>query len=128
MREGSTDAVQFLVVPFFDMVAFAVAFGLAFYWRKKPELHRRLILIATCSLTVAAFGRFPSSLVPHNWFYVGVDVLIILGVVRDLVVTKRVHAVYLYGLPLLIFGKTAVVYTFLRSWPGWMRIAHMILG
>lgn len=128
MREGRTDAAHFLVIPFFDMLAFSVAFGLAFYWRKKPEFHRRLILIATCSLTGAAFGRFPSFLVPQNCFYVGVDVLILLGVLRDLVVTKRVHPVYLCGLPLLIFGQAAAVYTFVRSWPVWMRLAHAMLG
>ena len=128
MREGRSDVAQFLIIPFFDMLAFTVAFGLAFYWRKKPEFHRRLILIATCSLTAAAFGRFPSFLVPHNWFYAGVDVLILLGVVRDLVVSKRIHPVYLYGLPLLIFGQTTAVYAFASSWPVWMRIAHAMLG
>jgi hypothetical protein len=102
VREGQTDFASFLIVPLFDMLAFTVAFGLAFYWRKKPEFHRRLILIASCALTAAGFGRFPASLVPENWFYVGVDVLILLGVVRDLIVTKRVHPVYLYGLPLLM--------------------------
>lgn len=50
-----TDA--FLIIPFFDMAAFAVCFGLAVYWRRKPELHRRLIFIATCGLLDPAFGR-----------------------------------------------------------------------
>lgn len=79
MREGRADAAQFLIVPLFDMLAFSIAFGLGFRWRKKPEFHRRLMLIATCSLTAAAFGRFPDVIMPHNWFYAGVDVLILLG-------------------------------------------------
>jgi hypothetical protein len=48
LHEGRADTPQFLIIPFFDMVAFTTAFGLAFYWRKKPELHRGLSLIATC--------------------------------------------------------------------------------
>jgi hypothetical protein len=129
IKEGViTDAAQFMIVPFFDMLAFSAAFGLAFYWRKKPEFHRRLILIAGCGLTAAAFSRFPSSILSANWFYAGVDVLILLGVLRDLVVTKRIHPVYLYGLPLLLFGQTAVMYTYLTQRPVWMRIAHAILG
>lgn len=92
------------------MVAFSVPFGLSMHWRKKPELHRRLILIATCSLTAAAFGRFPSTLMPHHWFYAGVDFLLLLGVLRDLVVTKRVHPVYVYALPLLALGQTAIIH------------------
>lgn len=60
----STSAAADLIVPFFDMVAFAVPFALAIYWRKKPEFHRRLLLIASCALTAAAFGRFPPRLLP----------------------------------------------------------------
>jgi hypothetical protein len=128
IKEGiQTDAAQFMIVPFFDMLVFSVTFGLAFYWRKKPEFHRRLILIAACGLSAAAFSRFPSSVAP-NWFYAGVDVLILLGVTRDLLVTKRIHPVYLYGLPLLMLGQTATMYTFLSNSPVWLRIAHAILG
>jgi len=48
-----------MIVPMWDMVAFTPAFVLAIYWRKKSEFHRRLILIATCTLTAAGWGRFP---------------------------------------------------------------------
>ena len=129
IKEGiQTDAAQFMIIPFFDMLAFTVAFGLAFYWRKRPEFHRRLILIAGCGLTAAAFGRFPSSVLSANWFYAGVDALILLGVIRDLLATKRIHPVYLYGLPLLMLGQTATMYTSLSNSPVWLRIAHAILG
>jgi hypothetical protein len=128
VREGRTDAAQFLVIPFFDMVAFTVSFGLVFYWRRKPEFHRRLALIATCSLTAAAFGRFPSTLMPEHWFYAGVDFLILLGVVRDLIVMKRVHAVYLYALPVLAVGQAATIHVFVTGWPAWIRIAHALLN
>jgi hypothetical protein len=106
LHDGRPDTPQFLIIPFFDMVAFTVAFGLASYWRKKPEVHRRLSLVATCLLTAAAFGRFPTTLIPHYWFYAGVDVLIFLGAVRDLIVTKRIHPVYVFALPLLALGQT----------------------
>src|ERR1700730_14471797 len=48
---GSADATEFLIVPFFDMVAFTIVVGLAIAWRKRPEYHRRLMLLATCALT-----------------------------------------------------------------------------
>lgn len=99
LREGRADAAQFLIVPLFDMLVFSLAFRLGFCLRKKPEFHQRLMLIATCSLTAAAFGRFPTTLLPKNWFYAGVDALILLGMTRDLLAAKRIHAVYLYGSP-----------------------------
>src|SRR6266481_2428739 len=33
----------FIMVPFLDVCCFASTFWLAIYWRKKPELHRRLV-------------------------------------------------------------------------------------
>jgi len=124
IREGETNAASFMAVPLFDMVAFSVTFALAFYWRKKPEFHRRLMLVATCALTAASFGR----LMPLTWFYGGVDLLIFFGVLRDLIVTKRIHPVYLYGLPLLMLGQIATIYTVANSQPAWLKIAHSLLG
>jgi hypothetical protein len=115
MQEGRADAAQFMVVPFFDMVSFTVALALAFLYRKKPEFHRRLMLIANCSLTAAAFGRFPDALMPRHWFYTGVDALILLGLLRDLIVTERVHPVYLFGLPILAAGQTAAMFMYVKS-------------
>jgi len=128
LRAGDATVAAFLIIPFWDMVSFSVTFALAFYWRTKPEFHRRLILMASCALTAAAFGRFPIAAVRDVWFYAGVDSLILLGVVRDLMVNKRIHPVYLYGLPLMMMGQLTIMYTSLHSLPVWMRIAHAILG
>ena len=128
MRENHADVAQFMIIPFFDMLAFTLVFGLAFYWRKDPEFHRRLMLIATCSLTAAAFGRFPHTLIPEHWFYAGVDVLILFGVFRDLLAGQRVHPVYRYAFPVLVIGQTITIHVFVRAWPAWVRIAHAMLG
>jgi hypothetical protein len=39
------------------MVCFTLPFALAIRWRNRPAYHRRLLLVATCALTAAAFGR-----------------------------------------------------------------------
>lgn len=124
----SAAAAGFLMIPLFDMVCFTTTFALAIYWRKKPEFHRRLMLIATCSLAAAGFGRFPQWLLPSEFFYAGVDLLIVLGVLRDLIVNRSVHRVYLYVLPPFIIGQTIVTYTVFHDLPYWQRIAHAILS
>jgi hypothetical protein len=122
-----SDADAFLSVPFYDMIAFGVSIALAIYWRTKRELHRRLIFIATCGLTDAAFGRF-DYVFDHNLFYACLDLLIVLGVGRDLLVDRRVHKVYLYALPLLIVGQGLSTYMW-RSNPAWWQgITHVIMG
>ncbi len=125
-HHGSADESS-LIVPLFDMLAFTLAFGLAVYWRKSPEYHRRLVLIATCGLTVAAMARLPSWLVPDNAYYVGVDVLILAAVARDWIVMRRVHPVYLYGLPALALSQATVMWIQLTAPPAWVAIAHALL-
>jgi hypothetical protein len=122
------DVVPFLIVPLFDITAFAVVFTLAIYRRKKPELHRRFMFLATCVLTSAAFGRFPTDFFPPAYFYTGVDALILLGVLRDLAVNRRVHKVYLYALPILLVCQSAVMYVVNHSWAPWIWISRAILG
>jgi hypothetical protein len=125
---NATDAESFLMVPFFDITAFSIPFALAIYWRKKPEFHRRLLLVASCALTAAAFARFPPHLLPPAVFYAGVDLLVLLGVVRDLIVNRRIHSVYRYALPAFILGQTVVMYTLIRDLPYWHKIGHIIVS
>ncbi len=125
LHQSGIDA--FLSIPFYDMIAFGVCIALAVYWRTKPELHRRLIFIATCGLMDAAFGRF-DYLFDHNLYFPCLDVLILLGVARDLLVDRRVHTVYRVALPLLIVGQSLSVYMWRHNPSWWQGITHVILG
>jgi hypothetical protein len=131
---GRFDAVQlhqpdpaFLSIPFYDMVAFGTLVSLAIYWRKKPELHRRLLFLATCSLLDAPFGRF-DAIFNNALFFPCLDAVILLGVVRDLIVNRRIHAVYRYALPALIAGQSLTIYLWKGSPAWWLRITQGILG
>jgi len=124
----SPSAEGFMIVPLLDMVCFAITFGLAIYWRRRPEYHRRLVLIATCALTAAGFGRFPENLLPRELFYAGVDSLILLGVLRDWLVNRRIHRVYLYTLPAFIAGQSFVILTLVRQSAWWQAVAHSLIG
>jgi hypothetical protein len=125
LHRANRDA--FLIIPLSDMAVFAVCFGLAILWRTNPERHRRLMLIATCALTGAAFGRMAMMHAPL-YFYGGIDVLILLGVLRDLAVSRRVDNVYLIVIPLLVVGQTAAAHVFLHRSAFWISIAHKLLG
>jgi hypothetical protein len=125
LHRANRDA--FLIVPLSDMAAFAICFGLAILSRKVPERHRRLMLIATCVLTGAAFGRISVLHSPLS-FYGGVDGLILLGALRDLAVSRRIHIVYMIAIPLLVAGQTAAAQVFLHRSAFWISIAHRLLG
>jgi hypothetical protein len=115
----------FLIIQLMDLCCFAIPFALAIYWRRRPEFHRRLMLIATCGLTDAAFGRFPWP--PLVFSSGGVDALIFLGILRDLIVDRRIHKVYLYAFPLLLLFQIFCVQTYLHTSPWWVRIASALV-
>ena len=127
LHQPALESEAFLSVPFYDMIVFSTFVGLAIYWRRKPELHRRLLLIATCGLTDAAFGRW-IYLFDHNLFYPCLDMLILIDVGRDLLVNKRVHKVYLYALPLLIVAQIISLYLWRGAPAWWLHVGHSILG
>jgi hypothetical protein len=91
-----------LFAPLSDMVLFTPLFVAAVRYRKRPELHKRLMVVATTLLLVAAVGRMPVGPGPQRlvlllvWWSP-----ILLAMIYDAIRARRVHAVYLLGLPLL---------------------------
>lgn len=131
---GRFDAVQlhqpdpaFLSIPFYDMIAFGTLVSLAIYWRKKPELHRRLLFLATCSLLDAPFGRF-DVIFNKGLLFPCLDTVILLGVARDLIVNRRIHAVYRYALPVLFVAQGVTMYLWKGSPAWWLRITQGMIG
>ena len=122
-----TGIAEFLIIPFYDMVAFGTLVTLAILWRKKPDLHRRLLFLATAGLLDAGFGRF-DYLFDTNLYAVCVLAVMLLGVVRDLLVDGRIHKVYLVALPCLTVAYAFAIYTWRSASPWWMSIARSILG
>ena len=125
LHQQGADA--FLSVPFADMIIFGPCVAMAVYWRKKSEYHRRLVFIASCQLMDAAIGRFDFWF-NHSIFYVGLDFLIVLGMVRDRVVDGRFHKMYLYALPPMIAIQSLAIYAWRVNPRWWQAITHAILG
>jgi hypothetical protein len=120
-------AVANLLTRFFDVIAFGVFLSLAVLYRKHPEFHRRFIFIATCGLLATAFTRF-DFILNHSLFFPLVDLLIVLGVLRDLMVDRRVHKVYLTAFPALIVVQAVITFAWQYNSAWWLGIAHTILG
>jgi len=53
----AAEVQSFLLIPLVDMIIFPIFFGAAIYYRREPELHRRLMLVATTELLTAAVAR-----------------------------------------------------------------------
>ena len=101
-------AMQFLVVPFFDMIFFALFVGLAIARRQDSQSHKRLMLIATINLLEAAFVRFPLEFVtsgaPFTSFGL-TDLFIVALVIWDWRSMRRIHRVTLWAGLLTILSQ-----------------------
>jgi hypothetical protein len=111
VRAGSVAEAQGrLLGPLVDMAVFTPLFLAALYNRRKPELHKRFMIVATCYLLIAAVGRMTFIAEPRNLFLfqlVWVTPLL-LAMVHDFVRQRRVHPVYVAGLALFLLTGPAV--------------------
>lgn len=95
--------------------------------RRESGIHKRLMLLATIAVLWPAWFRFrhyfPSIPNPEIVFAVIVaDSLIIVAALRDLIVERRIHAVWLVGGTLLIADH--VTEAMLFDTPIWRAFAH----
>jgi hypothetical protein len=123
---GGEAAVAFLSIPLDSLIGFAIPFLMGAWWRKKPEIHRRLMLLATCTLTFAALARVPA--LGDSGAPVITDTLMIAAAAADWLGTRRVHPVYAIGIPAEIAIQLLSSYFAQTAPPTWMVIARFLLG
>ena len=101
-------ATRRLFGPLRDMVVFAPLLVAGWIYRRQPEIHKRIMLVATNVLLVAAVGRMRF---PSDWLGVPPPVLIILliwtlpvllAMGHDFVKKRLVHPVYVIGLAAMV--------------------------
>jgi hypothetical protein len=85
--------LSFLVVPLGDISVFAVLVGAGFYFRRRPDVHKRLMMLATISILAAAIARLPFAIMKAGppVFFGLTDLFVLACVLYDLVTLKRIH-------------------------------------
>lgn len=113
-----------LLGPLFDMLVFAPLFAAAVYYRRRPELHKRLMVVATTALLIAAVGRMPFLGVPRNLVLVQLVWMapILVAMAHDSLRRRRVHPVYVLGLVVLAL-ESPVVRSVARDTQAWRELS-----
>ncbi|MBI3477966.1 MAG: hypothetical protein HY010_19710 [Acidobacteria bacterium] len=121
------DVKFFYVIPMSAILMFGTLMVFAYRNRSNPPAHKRLILIATIELLVAAIARWPFSMVyKHAAVATRFSYLFLLALVAyDLWSTRRVHRATLWAGAFLVFmsqarfliGQTAAWHSF----AGWVQ-------
>jgi len=97
--------LAFLVVPLGDMLIFSLLIGLALYFRRKLQVHKRLMLLAAINLLTPAIARIPFKFIENGGplAFFGLTDLCLLGFIAyDTYKHRRLHPVFLCGLIFII--------------------------
>ena len=91
------DPLRFLIIPIGDVAVFATLVAAGLYCRHTPNVHKRLMWLATMDLLFAAITRLPG--VPGRPVLIGGFFLFVLAFapVYERVVVGRSHRVSLWG-------------------------------
>jgi FtsH-binding integral membrane protein len=119
------DAKFFYIVPLTDMLIFATLILFAFRARRNPQAHKRLLMVATIGLSIAAIARWPIAFLSRNAVMAALlsYIFLIFLVAYDLWTSRKIHRATLWAGGFLIFvqqiripiGKTAAWHA-VASW------------
>ena len=90
---GGPSPLVFLVVPLTDMPVFSILVGSGFYFRRRIDIHKRLMLLATISILPAAIARLPFAIMqagPPAFFGLA-DIFVVACLLYDLITLRRIH-------------------------------------
>jgi hypothetical protein len=117
----------FLAIPLTSVIVFPALIGAALYFRKRVDIHKRLILLATIEILSAAVGRLPGVVTASPFVLFAVADLFLLAIVAyDFVSRGRLHRATLWGgLFLMVsqFGRVLMAPT-----ATWLALAHWMTG
>jgi hypothetical protein len=120
VRAGEWDmdrAATFLTLPLGDMVLFGGFFGAAVWFRHKPEIHKRLVLLAFVAIMFA--GAFRLSYVASTPVQLLIWYLpVLVAMAYDRYKLGRVHPVYWIGVAIMAVALARIPFGETELWRG----------
>jgi hypothetical protein len=128
---GGPPPLAFLTIPLGDILVFASLVVAGLYFRRRGDVHKRLMLLATISILPAAVARLPFAFIQEVGplaFFGLADLFIVVCLVFDLLARGRAHRATVWGglviivsHPLrLMIGNTQVWIEFATWLTGWV--------
>jgi hypothetical protein len=120
--------LAFMAVPFGDIAVFATLVGAALYYRRRPEFHKRLMLVALITILPPGVARWPITFLPKGplLFFGFPDLVLVACIVYDYARTRRLNPAFLLGGLLLIASHPLRL--MVSGTAAWMSFAHWITG
>jgi hypothetical protein len=120
-------AEELLYVAFVDMLVFASFFGAAVRFRRRPDVHKKLMTVAATTLLVAAVGRNPYLPLPGlAAMFLVWSSPVVLAAVYDWRHNRGVHPVYVAGLVAFAFRMWSVPLALTSTWSAFATFVFRI--
>src|ERR1700761_5666784 len=127
VKIGPLDPAVSSAIPLIGITAFTIVIYASWRARRRPDAHKRLILIATMGLVAAAFGRFPwdrIGLPPAAGAVTGLGILILILLIYELITIRRIHHSTMWAAP-LVFASVALAVP-IGMTPAWHSFAVLL--
>ena len=118
-----------MIVPFGDMIVFAILFGAAVYYRKNSPKHKRLMLLTMINFIPPAIARFPGGMTNDYgplWFYGVPTVITIALIALDTWYNRKLNKVFLFAGIFLVAAMW--IRLPLMSTSGWLSFAQWLVS
>jgi hypothetical protein len=111
----------FLIFPFGQVLLFGGFVTAGLLKRRKPEIHRRFILLASISILTPAISRIVEKRsVLAMFLTVG---FVVVAMIHDWLTRRKVHPIYIFGgLILLVSGPLRAVISKTAAWESFARM------
>jgi hypothetical protein len=125
--------LQGLTLPLATILVFPALLGSALWFRKRSDIHKRLVVIATLELVPAAIGRLPGIFIPIGSVALGpvglfglTDMFLVAIAVYDWRSRGRIHPATIWGGAFLIISQPLRL--IIGTTPTWQSFAAWLTG
>jgi len=123
---GIVTPLEFMAVPLFDMPVFAALVGVAFWLRRRPDIHKRLMVLASLGMLTPAIARIPLRFIQDGGppVFFGLAIMVVLACVAiDTARHRKLHRAFAWGallivamIPLRLFIAGTQAWTQFAGW------------
>ena len=95
----------FLIIPLGDILVFSILIATALFYRRRTDIHKRLMVLATVNLMAPAIARFPLSFIETGGpliFFALTDLFLLTCIAFDTIKNRRLHPAFALGAVLII--------------------------
>lgn len=110
------------------LLDFSLFVGLALYFRRRTDFHKRLMLLGTCSILAPAISRIPLPFIQAGgiWMIIGLlDLSALFCIGYEAIRNRRLHPAFLWGGMFLLV--TFPLFLFVAHTSLWIRFARWAL-